>query len=155
MNYYDLRKAVRRYLALIDEDPSDPTDLEDQLVEILNELVFRVPKSIASPSDDDHEPEVASYEDVRSRVMRRFPDFGLYNVPSSITSDIGGSDCMVGDAIDDLTDIYQELAEVEWLWENVSEEEAIWVLRLGFDAHWERHLRNIQIYLLARRKDDP
>ena len=120
---------------------------------LLDELAFRVGRVAADPSDEDAELEavVDSYDVVRKRVSSRFPDFGFYNKASDVTSSVGEADCIVGDAIDDLADIYRDLAEFSWLWSNSTTQEAIWALKFSFDTHWERHLRELQIYLLARR----
>lgn len=107
----------------------------------------------ATTSDDgaELEPAIDSYETVRKRVSTRFPRLGFYNLASEVESKVGESDCMVGDAIDDITDIYRDLSEAEWTWQNSTEQEAIWALKFSFDTHWERHLRELQICLLARR----
>ena len=54
---------------------------------------------------------------------------------------------MVGDAIDDLCDITDELRQVEWAWENVGESAALWQLNCSFQYHWCTHLRQLQYYL--------
>lgn len=147
----NFRLLVRAYLDLIDSQAS--TDAEKDLALVLDELAFKTSRTDPSTCDVDPElePVIESYEAVRKRVSVRFPDFGFYNLASDVDSKVGESDCMVGDAIDDITDIYQDLAKAEWNWQNSTEQEAIWALKFSFDTHWERHLRELQIYLLARR----
>lgn len=51
---------------------------------------------------------------LREKVCRRFSDYGFYELP-------GG---LVGDAIDDLVEIANEL-DVEWRWSNTSDADAL------------------------------
>ena len=57
---------------------------------------------------------------------------------------------VVGDALDDVADIAHDLKEVLGRWESTSEADAIWYLRMGFETHWGKHLRSLQLYLHAR-----
>jgi len=57
------------------------------------------------------------------------------------------SECMTGDAIDDLADIYGDLIGVSWLWENSGEADAVWHFRFGYQTHWGRHLLDLRSYL--------
>lgn len=146
-----IRQVVRAYLDLIDSD--DSLNPEEELGRLLDELAFRASRidPTAPGAGPGPEPAIDSYEVVRKRVSARFPDLGMYNVASAVESKIGESDCMVGDAIDDITDIYRDLAEAESKWQNSTAQEAMSTLKFSFDTHWERHLRWLQVYLLARR----
>lgn len=53
---------------------------------------------------------------------------------------------MIGDAIDDIVDIAQELMDVAWLWEQAGADAACWQYRFGHDGHWGRHLRVLRAY---------
>ncbi|HET6941361.1 MAG TPA: hypothetical protein VFH89_04275 [Sphingomicrobium sp.] len=57
---------------------------------------------------------------------------------------------MVGDAVDDLTDITQDMRAVVWFADNVGRDDAHWAFRLFF-FHWGRHARELSLYLHARR----
>jgi len=57
---------------------------------------------------------------------------------------------LVGDAIDDITDIAVEMEEIEWRWKNTSEADALWHFRFGASRHWIDHMRQLQFYLNAR-----
>lgn len=99
--------------------------------------------------DEKEYPEFEG-EDVaitRQRIEKAFPEFGLYNVPEHIDEKFGESGTMVGDSIDDILDIYQDLKEVLWCWENTSVDNAIWTFENSFCTHWEQHLRELQIYV--------
>ena len=92
-----------------------------------------------------------AYFPLRSKVENLFPDFGLYNVVTDISVNVGVTTTGVGDALDDLTDIAVDMYEVLWLWENTSVENALWQFRWGYENHWGGHLRNLQLYLWANR----
>lgn len=98
--------------------------------------------------DSDHpEPPEKDYNRTRSLVSAAFPDFGYYNLPESVLDDIGDSKVMVGDAIDDIADIVDELTEVLWRFAHTSTADAIWHLRFGYGSHWGRHMRDLQFYI--------
>lgn len=101
---------------------------------------------VADDSDYPDPPE-KEYKKTRELVSAAFPDFGFYNLPDTVLEDIGGSKVMVGDAIDDITDIVDEFTEVLWRHEHTSAEDAIWHLRFGYTSHWGRHMRDLQFYL--------
>ena len=54
-----------------------------------------------------------------------------------------------GDAVDDLTDIAVDLQEVLDR-SGKSTDDAIWHFRFGYQAHWGRHLRWLQLILYER-----
>ncbi len=84
----------------------------------------------------------------------RFPDYGLYRAAGTLPED----EFLVGDAIDDLTDIALDLSAVAWLWEHAGESDALWEFHRSFETHWGSHLRALQVYVHeldagARRTD--
>ena len=107
---------------------------------------------VGDDSNDDIEyPEssIRDYSRWREIAGRRFPNFGFYNIPSTIAENVGVAEMHVGDAIDDLADIANELSEFIWRWNNNSETDALWYLRFSYENHWRSHLRSLQIYLQA------
>ena len=54
---------------------------------------------------------------------------------------------MVGDAIDDLTDITHELQLAAWFRDRGRSVEGAATLAWSFDTHWGLHLRELQLYL--------
>ena len=63
---------------------------------------------------------------LRQLVSAHFPELGYYNIPSSITNQIGTAKIDVPDAIDDIVDITRELNEVQWRWAHTSVDDALW-----------------------------
>ena len=55
---------------------------------------------------------------------------------------------VLGDAIDDLCDIANDLSEVLWRWEHLGADDAHWYLRLMY-MHWGWHMRELQSFLHA------
>ena len=84
--------------------------------------------------ESDLQPPSLDFKQTRALMQSRFPDFGLYawlGPEESVQSEV-----MMGDAIDDLADIFKELSGVPWLAERGNEADAIWHFRLGFEKHW-------------------
>jgi hypothetical protein len=103
------------------------------------------------PDDEKEYPESSNrdYPEWREIITKRFPHFGFYNIPSTISENIGEAELHTGDAIDDLADIANELSDFVWRWKNNSENNALWHLRFSYEIHWGSHLRSLQMYLHA------
>jgi hypothetical protein len=56
---------------------------------------------------------------------------------------------MVGNAIDDLTDISGDLREVLWRYETLGADDALWHFHFLFLIHWGQHARELSLYLHA------
>ncbi|MCB1505871.1 MAG: DUF5063 domain-containing protein [Hyphomicrobiaceae bacterium] len=88
------------------------------------------------------EPPQREYQALRETVATRFPTLGYYaTAPAGETLD---TDVTVGDAIDDLTDIYSELQDVAWCFASTSPEDAVRLFRFGFAHHWGRHVCDVR-----------
>jgi hypothetical protein len=94
-------------------------------------------------------PERLGYKEMRNLVTKHFPDLGLYNIPEKITQDLGETKVVIGDAIDDITDIACDLSEVKWCLNNTDINDALWHFRFGYEHHWGNHLRQLQLYLYS------
>lgn len=88
------------------------------------------------------EPPERDYQALREKVAANYPTLGYYAAaPAGETLD---ADMTVGDAIDDLTDIYSELLDVRWCLEHTGEEDAMRLYRFGFSHHWGRHVCDVR-----------
>jgi hypothetical protein len=146
----EIRAVVRKYLDLIDE--TDESVVEDEiLAPVLDHLAFaqQFVRFTFHPADYPDSPrrDQAAF---RKSISRRFPSFGYYNLPESVTKDIAESKCVVADAIDDVLDIGNDLLDVEWRWTNTSEADALWHFQNSYSSHWQAHLRGLQFYILSR-----
>ena len=99
---------------------------------------------------DYPEPPHRTYQAMREVVSATFPNLGYYNVAADISEKIVESLTNVGDAIDDICDIAGELENVLWCWDNTTVDNALWHFRFGYESHWGKHLRDLQLYLYAK-----
>ncbi len=120
---------------------------ESRFLSLLDKLAYQI--SETSPSDPPVGEEIPEndYPAIRKAAENAFPNWGLYNVAGQITQSIGMSEVHVGDAIDDVTDIINDLKMVYWSYQNESEEMATWHLLDSFNNHWRAHMRSLQFYV--------
>ncbi|MEO0376239.1 MAG: DUF5063 domain-containing protein [Cyanobacteria bacterium P01_A01_bin.17] len=157
VSWSDIRGAVQDFVRLIEEGAGAVSENEACLPLLLDRLAFNQ-HYVINTFDEIHYPDPPERDHavlyvLYALICDRFPNYGYYNVPASITGRIGDSDCIVGDAIDDLLDIYCELVDVGWRWSHTSESDALWHLQFSFRSHWRGHLRGIQFYLDALEFD--
>jgi hypothetical protein len=57
------------------------------------------------------------------------------------------ADIVIGDALDDLTDIIKDIFSVKWKYENTSIDDAEWQFYFSIRSHSESHLVNLLKYL--------
>lgn len=134
-------------LILQDEPPSDAV-----LAQALDELALAyhdTPEGEPAPSNQD--PPARNQAALRAIIEVRFPDYGYYAVMlDPLDLDLSGSKAGIGDAIDDLLDIASDLAEAVWRFDHLGADDAHWYLHL-LHFHWGRHMRELSLYLHARR----
>jgi len=99
-----------------------------------------------APSDRNIEPPPVDQKATRTRIEARFSALGLYGVADPL--ELSGEP-MVGDAIDDIADIADEVSAIVWRWDNLGPEDACWHFHQTYRVHWGRHLRELQSYLHA------
>jgi hypothetical protein len=84
-------------------------------------------------------------------MARRFPALGYYG--SAGPKEFAG-EAFVGDAIDDIMDITNDLQEVLWRFDRFDSNDAHWHFRFLYQIHWGRHLRDLARYLHSRLRLD-
>jgi len=99
-------------------------------------------------ADGDVTPPQDEWSNLYKQIGVRFPDYGYYSVANPLT--LGDASVTVGDAIDDLADLTQDLQQVVWRGQHVGASEAAWYFRLMYEAHWGRHARELALFLHAR-----
>ncbi|MDH5428500.1 MAG: DUF5063 domain-containing protein [Nitrospirota bacterium] len=154
MDGNEIRTAIRDFLGLLENDGLSVVQAEEKLPALLDHLAFTQSCVLFTYDNTDY-PDAPdqNYDELRAAVTKRFPNYGYYNVAEKITTDIGDSGTLVGDAIDDLADIARDLYEVEWYWSNTSEANALFHFVNDFNHHWGQHLRGLQLYLDALELD--
>ena len=135
--------AVRAFLACIDgNSASDEARLAATARAL--DLVSLAYYDSTPPAHaaSEGEPPQRDYKVMREAVATRFPTLGYYgSAPPGSTLD---AELVVGDAIDDLTDIYSELQDVAWCLETTSPEDAVRLFRFGFEHHWGRQVCDVR-----------
>lgn len=143
MNPNDIRRILLEFLDLVEGRAGSVTDAERLLSILLDQLAMATHGQPPAAPVGDLEAPRRSGAEVRVRVAARFPNYGLYR--SAGVEPEG--ELLVGDAIDDITDIALDLSEVGWLWEHGGETDALWQFHFSFEQHWGAHLRGLQWYL--------
>ena len=151
MDKEEIHKAIIDFLDLIEKGKGSVEANEQSLVLALDQLALAYHFSEQEFDEREYpEPPNKDYQQIRAIVTQRFPNYGYYNLPKEITNKISETGIMVGDAIDDITHIAQDIQEIRWRWDNTSNLDALWHFRLGYYSHWGNHLRELQFYLYAR-----
>jgi Domain of unknown function (DUF5063) len=144
----EIRAAIRQFLSLIDAAEHTVQQDEEVLPYLLDQLAF-AQHFVRFTFDESDYPDSPRRDQsaLRQLISRRYPNYGYYNIPDVVTTNIAESKCVVGDAIDDLLDISNDLLDVEWRWSNTSEADALWHFQNSYSSHWQAHLRGLQLYL--------
>lgn len=138
-----IAEAVSGFIACIEADDLVPEARLARLAPALDRLSLAYHTATAPEiAPSEAEPPQRDYQALRTMIAPRFPDMGFYGAaPPGETLD---AEITVGDAIDDLTDIYSELLDVAWCLQNTSVEDATRLFRFGFEHHWGRHLCDVR-----------
>ena len=136
--------AAQRFVDLvtIGQAPSLGT-----LARCLDELALSYHDTpFGEPSESAEEPARETrvkYADIDAR----FPDLGFYGWadPKEVPGQL-----LIGDAVDDIMDIANDLKEVLWRFERFGPDDAHWYFRFLYRSHWGGHLRDLARYLHSR-----
>ena len=143
-----LIEICREFLTLIDNGGRDSNEDEQFLKELLSRLSLAI-VNLTRPAewDSDNRYQSPHQIELRELIEARFPRYGYYNSVNPIVEDVGDGTPTVGDAIDDILDIYNELHQSVWASEHLGPQEGVEHLIASYYGHWGRHLRNLQLYL--------
>jgi len=83
----------------------------------------------------------------RQQVAANFKEFGFYKTILDINDFSNLTDVATGDAIDDLSDIINDLLEVKWRLEHNSIEDGLWYFKLIFRTHTQQHVLDLLNYM--------
>ncbi len=143
-----IEKEVNEFISFIFK--KDEINDIDELIVQLDKLAVSLAR-VEYQFDEKDYPDSPrmEHDEIRKQVEKRFPSLGYYNTVFEVL-EVGESvSPITGDAIDDISDITQDLMEVSWCFQNTSENDALWHLENSYSTHWGRHLRNLQLYLYA------
>ena len=76
-----------------------------------------------------------------------FPEFGYYKTVLGYDDIDNLEECGTGDAIDDLTDIINDLQEIKWRIENNSLADGLRFFELIFKGHTQQHILDLLNYM--------
>jgi hypothetical protein len=143
-----IKDAIDEFIAVVEDEAISSEDRLQRLHRSLDRLAC-LQHDVAYTFDEREYGDApdADHNALRQVVSAHFPELGYYNIPSSVTQEIGAAQVDVGDAIDDIVDITRELYEVRWRWEHNSVDDALWYFRDMYFHHWEAHLRGLQLCL--------
>lgn len=138
--------AVRQYLDFFQSPPKDMQMRLSSLAQHLDQLVLAYYSTTDVEGDHENlDTPPHDYSAVYGRMGALFPSLGYY-ADVEPTEDFDQKPS-IGDAIDDLADIYSDMVDVVWYAENASLNEATWHFRFGYQVHWGAHLHNVRRYL--------
>lgn len=143
----DIEQTIKESLEFFLREDAPVDDL-GELMAVLDKLAYLV-NCVNYEFDETEYPEApeSNYHLFRDKVKKRFPILGFYNIPKDVSGEVEKSELLVGDAIDDISDIVCDLSEILWCFENTSKNDALWHYQNSFRSHWGRHLRELQLYL--------
>ena len=121
--------------------------LEKNLVKIYS-LYF----DIEFEFDDTDFPDFDKSElpDISGNVESNFKDFGFYKTVRDINDLTDLKDNSIGDAVDDLADIINDLLEVKWRIETNSLADGLWYFQLIFYAHTQQHILDLLNFMKSK-----
>jgi len=120
---------------------------EREFLLLLDRLAWQISETVPTDPPVGEEIPENDYPEIRKAAEKCFPSWGFYNVAGEVTQNVGNCEIHVGDAIDDVTDIINDLKMVYWSYQNESEEMATWHLLDSFNNHWRAHMRSLQFYV--------
>ena len=138
--------AIGGFLSLIQPDQQAGKPTLAQLALALDQLVgtyYSTPD--VGPDASDSAGPRTDEKLFEEGAAAAFPELGWYAIV-----DPEGDTCQqigLGIASSDLAEIALDLNEVLWLFENASENDAIWQYRWGYQNHWGRHVHELRLYL--------
>ena len=139
---------INTFIEFIENDSINLYDKDKNLMMLLDALGFAISQCKFKFDENDYKvPKRMDYTQIREMLQTKFPDFGYYNVPEDLIGDLAVTKIMVGDAMDDIVDIYIELKDVQWMWYNTSIDNALWYFENNYICHWGVHLRDLQRYI--------
>ena len=150
MNRNEIKESIEFFFEVVTGQTTE-ADREEKLRFALDRLALAYHFADFT-FDEENYPDGpgTAYRATREIVSANFSELGYYNVAGEISDKIAEGEVNVGDAINDICDIAGDLEQVLWFWDHTSVDDALWHYRFGYDSHWGKHLRDLQLYLYAK-----
>ena len=143
----DIWTAIKELISIIESGAGTQKSNESRVVYLLDFIAVEMHLVNPDGGFDGKEIPENDYPAIRKMAEKRFPNWGYYNTPMDVSTKISETEITVGDAIDDITDIVNDLKMVMWSLNNENKTNALWHLKDSYEGHWRWHLRNLQVYL--------
>lgn len=140
-------ETIESIINLCEERQAIERDGENKLLYLLDSLTVQMHSIMPSGTFEGKIIPENDYNNIRTVIERRFPNWGYYNTVGDVTKKIMDTEILTGDVIDDITDTLNDLKMVMWSYTNENEQTAIWHLHDSYHHHWRSHLRNLQNYI--------
>jgi hypothetical protein len=88
----------------------------------------------------------SDYDAIRLYISANFEEFGYYNDVLEIKDNLNETELVVGDAVDDLTDIVKDTLNALDL---KKEKDVISSIKMDFEFHTKQHIINLLRYLTS------
>lgn len=144
----ELLSVARSFIWLLDKPPADRDARLRALSASLDSLMLAVGCPEKGPYGVGPTDEVPDERVPRDRFVAAFPEFGMYPVaPDSMDDWLEDPKGMLGDAIDDLVDIYRDVIEGVAHAGSSGEAAGAELLRQSFAYHWGEPARLLQLHV--------
>jgi len=148
MEIIEIKTLIDEFIFFIENGAKLLDDKDENLLKLLDHLgLAQSFVTFTFDNTDYPEPPVLDQNKTRKMIENSFPEYGYYNVPEHLTEKLEKTNVFLGDAIDDILDIYCELKHVKWSFENTSVDDGLWLFQFLYQSHWGQHLRSLQLYL--------
>lgn len=144
MKIWDTLKEI---IQLSSSEVAIGEESEERLLLLLDLVAYQMHSIKPSGEFNGKEIPENNYNEIRATISKRFDKWGYYNTVEDVTVKIAETEILTGDAIDDMTDIINDLKMIMWSYNNEDEQTAIWHLHDSYFHHWREHLRNLQFYI--------
>ena len=140
-----ISSAIQHYLSMLESEENGGVDRLAGLARALDQLVMVYHGTEDVGPDTESVGPRGGERSYAEAAAATFPELGWY----ALVEPDRGTEQQVGLSVatGDLAEIAIDLEEVLWLFENASENDAVWQFRWGYQNHWGRHLHEIRVYL--------
>ncbi len=139
--------ALLHHISGTEAGEGDLNELAARLDAFVYSLRFVRSDTVKYIQDTDATPPEVLYKHRYETIGKRFSQLGRYWTVSSRMIPGKDSKILLGDAIDDLSDIADELEAVFWYLEKFGRQEALAALRSSYELHLKMHLIPLRAHL--------
>lgn len=143
----DIKSLLQQFVSYV----TMPGEKKDEVLLELCDRIVAAYHEARYTFDDRPLPDCPRSEPIgrREAISALFPGYGFYCLTSPKMEEFA-SDAMIGDAIDDLSDLTRDFEEIIWCFDHTSADDALWHFHTGYWQHWGQHMRELQLYLFRK-----